>query len=604
LTALDAATGAVLRTYEDSRATEEIVMKNDILYLLVNPAPLDRNKYNPVNMVCWDETNRVAQELPWNGLIYAPPHPCACYLEAKLNGFCALAPKSPYPRSSQNSVVVSARLERGPSYSPEEATASTAILPEEWPTYRHDPARSGSTKTFVSSQLVESWKTDLGGKLSSLVVAGGKVLLAAVNTHTVHALDVKSGKPLWAYTAGGRIDSPPSLSRGRAVFGATDGWVYCLRLADGKLLWRYRVAPEDRRIISFDQLESVWPVHGSVLIMDGVVYCVAGRSSFLDGGIHFYQLDLMTGQKLLENDLNDRDPDINDNIQAHVEVLNMPVALPDILSSDGLSIYMRSQRLGLDGSRQHVALANANPVALASIQTGAGRHLFCPSGFLDESWWHRTYWIYGKTYSSGCNYWFRAGRFTPAGRILVFDDTSVYGYGRKPALYVWTPVLEYHLYKAAKDVTNASIQRVASANKRMETEVKRAIFNRQVTRDTALENISAMNFNWTNETPDVLVRAMVLAKDTLFVAGPPDLVDEEEVFERRNDEKIRAQNSALEGQRGALLKAVSAVEGTELAEYKLEAPPVWDGLVAAYGCLFYSSIDGKVVCLEGVKKAD
>ena len=30
--------------------------------------------------------------LPCNGLLYAPPHPCICYITAKLNGFWALAP--------------------------------------------------------------------------------------------------------------------------------------------------------------------------------------------------------------------------------------------------------------------------------------------------------------------------------------------------------------------------------------------------------------------------------------------------------------------------------------------------------------------------------
>ena len=32
--------------------------------------------------------------MPSNGLIYSPPHACACYMEAKLNGFCAMAPIS------------------------------------------------------------------------------------------------------------------------------------------------------------------------------------------------------------------------------------------------------------------------------------------------------------------------------------------------------------------------------------------------------------------------------------------------------------------------------------------------------------------------------
>ena len=38
--------------------------------------------------------------LPCNGLLYAPPHDCACYPETKLSGFNALAPQraAPPPR--------------------------------------------------------------------------------------------------------------------------------------------------------------------------------------------------------------------------------------------------------------------------------------------------------------------------------------------------------------------------------------------------------------------------------------------------------------------------------------------------------------------------
>ena len=51
------------------------------------------------------------------------------------------------------------------------------------------------------------------------------------------------------------------------------------------LAWRFLAAPTDCRIGYFDQLESVWPVHGSVLVRDGLAYVTAGRSTYLDGGI-------------------------------------------------------------------------------------------------------------------------------------------------------------------------------------------------------------------------------------------------------------------------------------------------------------------------------
>jgi len=388
--------------------------------------------------------------MPCNGLIYAPPHSCACYLESKLNGFCAVAPESPARRGPEPASD-DGRLERGSAYD-EPITGATLAGQDDWPTYRHDAARSGFTKTSVPAELKRVWQTEIGGRLSSVVIAEGKVFLASVDTHTVHALDANSGKTVWRYTAGGRVDSPPTIYEGRALFGSADGWVYCLRASDGKLAWRFRAAPADRRLVAFEQVESVWPVHGSVLVCDDVVHCVAGRSMFLDGGLRLCRLDVKTGRKLSETVLDDRDPETGDNLQVRVRVLNMPVALPDVLSSDGRHVYMRSQRLGLDGSRNEATPAPMDPTELSALQAGEEAHLFCPTGFLDGSWFHRAYWVFGRSFSSGCNWYFRAGRYAPAGRILAFDDASVYGYGRKPQYFQWTTPLDYRLFATSKDI--------------------------------------------------------------------------------------------------------------------------------------------------------
>ena len=70
----------------------------------------------------------------------------------------------------------------------------------------------------------------LGGKLTSPVIGSGRVLVAAVDQHTIHALDPETGRPLWQYSAGGRIDSPPAIVGDLAVFGCADGSIYCLRM--------------------------------------------------------------------------------------------------------------------------------------------------------------------------------------------------------------------------------------------------------------------------------------------------------------------------------------------------------------------------------------
>ena len=113
-------------------------------------------------------------------------------------------------------------------------------------------------------------------------------MLYATDKHAVHALDVANGEPVWSFHSGGRIDSPPTVAQGRVVFGSADGYVYCLRAEDGQLAWRFRAAPQERRIMAFGQVESAWPVHGSVLVVDGQLYFVAGRTSYLDGGMTLY----------------------------------------------------------------------------------------------------------------------------------------------------------------------------------------------------------------------------------------------------------------------------------------------------------------------------
>jgi outer membrane protein assembly factor BamB len=536
--------------------------------------------------------------MPCNGLVYAPPHSCGCYLESKLCGFNALAAESATLRIP-NPVPDQGRLERGPAYGKIDDLKSTIENSSDWPTYRYDAARSGCTKTAVPTNLKRTWQAELGGKLSSVVVADNKVFVASVDTHTVHALSTDLGKRVWSCTAGGRVDSPPTIWKGRVLFGSADGWVYCLRASDGAMVWRFRAAPVDLRMTAYEQVESVWPVHGSVLIQDGALYCAAGRSMFLDGGLRMLKLDPQTGRKLSETILDDRDPETGKNLQTHVKGLTMPVALPDILSSDGRSIYMRSQQFDLDGVRRQIA-----PLPVEE-QAGEGAHLFCQIGFLDDSWFFRSYWLYGRAMGGGYGGWFQAGRLAPSGRIMVFDNDSVYGYARKPEYMVNASVLEYHLYAADKQVKPESIQRVGRSGGSIDAKSKKKNANSsdwQVRQGFDAKTLWAADTRWSREKLPLLVRAMVLADGKLFMAGPPNVADEKAAFFEpdapANREALAQQQAAWEGRKGGLLRVVSAADGEKIAEYNLESVPVWDGMAAANGRLYLATNDGKVVCFD------
>ncbi|MBN2449242.1 MAG: PQQ-binding-like beta-propeller repeat protein [Lentisphaeria bacterium] len=397
--------------------------------------------------------------MPANGLLYAPQHPCACYLETKLSGFHALAPAAPGPRVPPETASQRQRLERGPAYDSPALPRQDGTAPagNDWPTYRADAGRSGRAGTQVAADVRPRWRTDLGGRLRSPVIAAGTVFVARPDTHTLHALDAADGHTRWTVTVGGRIDSPPTVYAGRVLFGAADGWVYCLRADDGALAWRFLAAPMDQRHLAFGQVQSVWPVHGSVLVQEGAVWAVAGRSVFLDEGLRLWRLDPIRGDVLSETVLDNRAPGTGEDLHAYVSWLNMPVGLPDILSCDGRTVYMRSQGFSLDGT-PHAAEAfprageghgGAN-FAPPPNQNEARAHLFSPTGFLDDSWWHRSYWLYGSRFYSGWCAYYLSGKVVPAGRILVYDDSQVYGYGRKPQYYRWTTPIEHHLFAAPK----------------------------------------------------------------------------------------------------------------------------------------------------------
>lgn len=308
--------------------------------------------------------------MPANGLQYAPPHPCVCYLEEKLNGMNVLAPARPDAESIQSP------LDRGPAYGRTEGPDAAA---DDWPAFRHDSMRTGSVPAKVPDDLVTQWRVAVGTRVSPPIVAAGRLFVALIDEHHVACLDARTGVKLWEFAAGARIDSPPTYAKGAVVFGSADGWVYSLRAADGHLAWRFRGAPQSRQIGAFGQLESAWPIHGSVLLQNGTAYFAAGRSSHLDGGIYLYGLDAGTGQVRCRTRLEGPDYAAAD----FEENFGLPMgALPDILMGDGSKVTMRSEVF--DGQ----------------LQRQRGRpSLAAKGGLLDDTYFKRAPWTMANEYA-------------------------------------------------------------------------------------------------------------------------------------------------------------------------------------------------------------
>jgi hypothetical protein len=91
----------------------------------------------------------------------------------------------------------------------------------------------------------------------------------------------------------------------------------------------------------------------------------------------------------------------------------------------------------------------------------------------------------------------------------------------------------------------------------------------------------------------MVVKAMVLADDTLFVAGPP--VESKGIPKEPTDADPLAE--ALEAKGSGKLLAVSAVSGDTLAGHDIGCSPVFDGVAAAYERIYISTESGSVVCM-------
>jgi outer membrane protein assembly factor BamB len=324
-----------------------------------------------------------------------------------------------------------------------------------------------------------------------------------------------------------------------------------------------------------------------------MIYCLAGRSLFLDGGMRLYRIEPKTGKLIAESIWDDLDPETKENMQSHIMGMAMPPALSDVLASDGRKLYMRSQVINMDGSRSFEKIT-------AKDYESKQPHLFSAAGFLDDSWFHRVFWTYGIESGNGWGGWSKPALTVPIGRILSVADGKVYGFGRRPAFFIQATVMEYQLY---------------SANPRFDEEYMKDI--RKVTRDSGrlidnwlvnnklpAESLTLVDYNWRLEGLPLLGRALVVADKTLFVAGPPDVLDEIKAFGHFKDEdilkEIREQEAAFDGKSGGLLWAVSREDGKRLAEYKLDWPPIFDGMAAADGKLFIADMDGNITCFSGM----
>jgi len=502
--------------------------------------------------------------VPANGLVYTTPKHCTCW--PILRGFVALAARAPTESPAHKPLnQIQFALEKGPARPDSRAPNPQ---PADWPLYRHDQWRSGSTTFPGPKSLKRIWSVRLAseldvaiagdapigpilhdwrenpivkGPVSAPVIANGLAYITRPNAHEVIAIDTASGKVRWRFTANGRVDTPPAIHRGLCLFGSQAGSVYALRADTGEMVWRLQAAPTNERIVAYGQVESPWPVPGAVLISNDIAYFAAGRQPFADGGVFIFAIDPMTGHRHWIHRLNTIPQ------TGYYENSGLEFDPFDILHVEGDGITMSRWIFSRDGQSVQVDKWDA----FARINTGKGA-AYVPRGF----------WTYGPRHQH---------RFPgEASRrpLCAFRDRAVF---------------------SSLDGTTKLFRRDFNLENGEEFKTK------------WITGWEAANVARTGGTP---YRNYRLAEKATWTTDPFSLQEKKAGAKSKGAQLYNDLHAlALSGDgrlfvvhKDGRLKSISVEDGRMLAETQVP-PPAWDALAIANNRLFLTTQTGELHCL-------
>jgi outer membrane protein assembly factor BamB len=242
-----------------------------------------------------------------NGLILYPNAACGCpdlhrgiIAETRAGGF-----------SYDQPAVEAQRLEKGPAWGAISGTVTVGA--NDWFTYRANNKHSGFVGATLPSSPHLMWtyypqaRYDTAQAPSGAsdgpdmvptpaIVVGNRVFWGGTDGYV---RCVSAGAEVWKFATGGRILMAPACADGCVYAGSADGYAYCIDAADGRLVWRFRAAPIERRVFLYNLLSSNWPVASGVLVSNGRAYFAAGLDE--EYGTHVYCVDSRTGALLWQN---------------------------------------------------------------------------------------------------------------------------------------------------------------------------------------------------------------------------------------------------------------------------------------------------------------
>ena len=181
----------------------------------------------------------------------------------------------------------------------------------DWPTWRHDVTRSGTSSEELPQELHLRWSHKLPepqiawpneprlqfDAANEPIVLGKTLFVGSSRDGSLRAHDTETGKARWTFYTEGPIRCAPVAWEDKVYVASDDGYLYCLNTTTGKELWKVRGAPADRpdyRHLGNTRLVSYWPVRGGAVLHEGTIYFGAGIWPSM--GVFIHAVDARTGK--------------------------------------------------------------------------------------------------------------------------------------------------------------------------------------------------------------------------------------------------------------------------------------------------------------------
>ncbi len=190
----------------------------------------------------------------------------------------------------------------------------STTAPADWPC-RGDAGRTGYTAESLPDTLSLAWKRTSRhaprrawpsrqrlqfDRVFEPVLADARLFYGSSVDDKVYAVDAKTGRTLWTFYTDGPVRFAPALWQDRLFVASDDGHLYCLHVSDGRLLWKTRGGPSDRRLPGNDRIISRWPARGGPVVVGDTVYFAAGV--WPAEGIFIYAVNVSSGKVRWCND--------------------------------------------------------------------------------------------------------------------------------------------------------------------------------------------------------------------------------------------------------------------------------------------------------------